>query len=122
MVFEGRHGVSDRERRFPQPIGVDVALHVDLAAAGSADDLEQTVDYTIVYARVREVVESRTFRLLEAIAQTLARELLDACPAATAIDVTVRKPRVQLGGPIDSSGVEIHRRRPGGGVSESSGG
>jgi dihydroneopterin aldolase len=112
MSFEGRLGDTDEERRFRQPIEVDVALSLDLRRAGATDDLRESVDYARVHARVRRVVESSSFRLLEAVAEAVAREVLAAEPLVEEIGVHVRKPRVRLPGPIESAGVEIHRRRP----------
>ena len=62
---------------------------------------------------VRQIVESTSFRLLEALAEAISHELLaDFAVARSA--VRVRKPEVQLGGPLDYAGVEIWRRRPNG--------
>jgi 7,8-dihydroneopterin aldolase/epimerase/oxygenase len=114
MRFEGHHGVSDAEQANPQPIEVDVELALDLRPAGVSDDLTRTIDYSAVYRRCRAIVEERRFRLLEAIAETIATELLASVPAEE-VTIRVRKPTVgrRLGGAIDSSGVEI-RRRPAG--------
>lgn len=114
MVFQGHHGYSEEEREQPQPFEVDVLLSLDLAPAGGTDDLAMTVDYAVVYRLVREVVESTSFRLLETLAEAIAQEVLSGHARVDAVEVRVRKPRVQLGGPIGRAGVEIHRRRAGG--------
>lgn len=113
MRFEGRHGYHDWEREAPQPFEVDVELRLDLEPAGRSDELDRTVDYGRVFDLVRGIVEDRTFRLLEAIAQTIADEVLAAFPLVDAIRVRVRKPKVKLPGALDYSGVEIRRRRGG---------
>ncbi len=110
--LDGRHGYYDHELEHPQPFEVDVELVLDLQPAGIADDLEQSVDYARVYAVVREIVESRSYRLLEALAEAISHELLTAFPIDE-VGVRVRKPQVQLGGPLDSAGVEIWRRPAG---------
>jgi 7,8-dihydroneopterin aldolase/epimerase/oxygenase len=111
MRFDGRHGDHDWERATPQPFEVDVELRMDLAAAGRSDELTTTVDYGRVFDRVREIVESRTFHLLERLAETIAAEILSAFPLVDEIDVRVRKPKVKLSGRLDYAGVEISRRR-----------
>ncbi len=111
MVFEGRHGVTDEERREPQPIQVDVDVEVDLAAAGSSDDIDQTVDYRDVFEICRVVVEERSYHLLEGIAEALAAEVLDRFPAVEAVTVRPRKPGVPLAGAVEHAGVEIKRGR-----------
>jgi 7,8-dihydroneopterin aldolase/epimerase/oxygenase len=110
LQLEGRHGYYDWEREQPQPFEVDIELELDLGPAGRSDDLTRTVDYGVVDATVRRIVEDRSFHLLEAMAETIAGELLAAQPV-DAVVVRVRKPAVQLGGPLDYSGVEITRRR-----------
>jgi 7,8-dihydroneopterin aldolase/epimerase/oxygenase len=110
MVFQGHHGVTDEEQATAQPIEVDVELFRDLQPAGLSDDLATTVDYSRVYDTCRAIVEGRRFRLLEAIAETIAHELLAAHPVDQ-LTIRVRKPAVRLGGPLRSSGVEITRRR-----------
>ncbi len=110
MQFEGRHGYYDHELLAAQPFEVDVELLLDLQPAGVEDDLERSVDYGKVYDAVRQIVESTSFRLLEALAEAISHELL-ADFATEEVVVRVRKPRVQLGGPLDAAGIEIHRRR-----------
>jgi len=113
MRFQGRHGFYDHELLEPQPFEVDVELVLDLQPAGMDDDLAKSVDYGAVYEVVRAIVESTSFRLLEAIAEAISHELL-ADFAVNEVGVRVRKPAVKLGGPLDYAGVEIRRRRPGG--------
>jgi len=111
MRFEGRHGWHPHEQVTPQPWEVDLELHLDLAPAGTADELDRTVDYGPVYRLVRAIVEDRSYRLLEAMATAIAGEVLADQPLVEEVVVRVRKPAVQLGGQIDWSGVEIRRRR-----------
>lgn len=113
MRFMGRHGFYDQELLAPQPFEVDVELVLDLQPAGMDDDLTKSVDYGAVYEAVRAIVESTSFRLLEAIAEAISHELL-ADFDVDEVGVRVRKPAVKLGGPLDHAGVEIRRRRAGG--------
>jgi len=83
---------------------------LDLRSAGLSDDLARTIDYGRVFDLCRGIVETRRFRLLEALAETIAGELLAAFPADE-VTVRVRKPEVRLGGQLSSAGVEIRRCR-----------
>lgn len=105
---DGRHGVPDDERAVAQPFEVDVELALDLAPAGATDDLTRTIDYARVDELVRRIVGTRSYRLLETIAEQIATEILASFPVDEVV-VRVRKPAVRLGGPIDWSGVEIRR-------------
>jgi dihydroneopterin aldolase len=111
IQLNGRHGYYEHELTAPQPFEFDIELQLNLQPAGLDDDLEQTVDYGRVYAVVRQIVESTSFRLLEALAEAVSHELLTDFPSVAEVGVRVRKPAVQLGGPLDYAGVEIWRRR-----------
>jgi 7,8-dihydroneopterin aldolase/epimerase/oxygenase len=111
MRFDGRHGVYEHELVSTQPFEVDVELVMNLQPAGVDDDLTKTVDYGRLYEIARQVVESTSFRLLEAIAEAISHEVLLAFDVQE-VGVRVRKPKVQLGGPLDHAAVEIWRRRP----------
>ena len=111
MLFLARHGVNDWEKTQPQRFEVDVELALDVQPAGLADAIAKTVDYRAVYDVTRQVVESTSFNLIEALAEAIAHEILGGTPAADSIVVRVRKPEVQLGGPLDYAAVEITRVR-----------
>ena len=111
MAFEARHGVLDREKAEAQRFEVDVELALDVQPAGLDDDLTRTVDYRAVYAVVRQIVESTTFNLSEALAEAIAHEVLAEQALVAEVVVRVRKPDVRLGGPLDYAGVEIRRVR-----------
>ena len=112
MRFEAKHGYHEWELQTLQPFEVDVELVMNLQPAGVDDDLTKTVDYGRVYDIVRQIVESTSFRLLEAIAEAISHELLSAFDVQE-VGVRVRKPAVKLGGPLDHAAVEIWRRPSG---------
>ena len=115
MVFEGTHGVHEHEQQHPQPFEVDVELGLDLAPAGRTDDLERTIDYSAVFTHVGGIVATTRFRLIEALAERIADELL-ATFGPDEVVVRIRKPAVDLGGTFRAVGIEIARRRNDGGA------
>ena len=115
MTFQARHGVNDWEKVEAQRFEVDIELQLDVQPAAIDDDLTRTIDYRTVYATTRQIVESTTFNLIEALAEAIAHELLLEHERVDEVVIRVRKPDVQLGGPLAYSGVEIHRVRHRGG-------
>jgi dihydroneopterin aldolase len=110
MLFLARHGATLEERMEPQPIEVDVELAADLDLASASDDLADTIDYSAVFSLVAGIVEDRSFRLIEALAGTIADAVLEAT-AARSVLVRVRKPRAPLPGPFESVEVTVRRQR-----------
>ena len=111
MVFQARHGVLEWEKSTAQRFEIDVELVLDVQPAGLDDDLTKTVDYRNVYRVVRQIVESTTYNLIEALAEAIAHEILAEQALVDEVVVRVRKPEVRLDGPLDYTGVEIRRVR-----------
>lgn len=110
LRFLGRHGVELEERLEPQPFEVDLVLRGDLSAAAASDDLADTVDYSAVFTLVGEVVEGRSYRLIEALAGAIANAVLTAHPIDD-VEVRVRKPKAPLPGAFETVEVRLRRRR-----------
>ena len=111
MVFEGRHGVLEHEQREAQPFALDVELRLSLQPAGLDDALDKTIDYGLVFQACRQIVESTRFKLIEALAEAIANEILADFDRADEVVVRVRKPKAPIDGTFDWVGVEITRQR-----------
>jgi dihydroneopterin aldolase len=103
MRFHVRVGVLPHERELAQPLELDLTVRL---AAGPSDVL----DYRILYAIVREVVEAEPLDYLETIGVAVATRVL-ALPAAAHARVAVRKPHVALGGPLAYAEVVVEQGR-----------
>jgi dihydroneopterin aldolase len=113
LRFYGYHGVNPEERVLGQRFVVDVEIAVDLHRAGQSDELGDTVSYSDLYKLVRGVVEGEPRNLLEAVAETIATDVLQAFPPVIAVAVTIRKPEAPLkGAMLAAAGVRIARMRP----------
>ena len=101
-------GVNESERKARQEVVINIALRVDLRTAGRSDDIADTVDYGAVAKSVVEHVAQSRFRVLEALAESVAGMCL-ADARVTGVDVHIRKPgALRL---ADNAGVEITRDR-----------
>ncbi len=106
LELYGFHGALEEERRDGQRFLFDVELEV--GEAGANDELADAVDYRDVVTCVREVSDGRAFHLLEALATTLADELLARFPVER-VSVRVRKPQVVLEVPVEFAAVRATR-------------
>ena len=109
MVFSGRHGVRPAEREQPQEFKVDVKLDTDLAGVGRTDRIEDTVDYRLVYAIAKDVIEGESVQLIETLAHRIAERALDL-KQVVAVSVRIAK-RPESMRPIDAAAVKIRRTR-----------
>jgi dihydroneopterin aldolase len=91
VAVEALIGVFEHERRAKRPLVLDLDLSCDLRRAAASDDLADTVDYASLVARVRERCAETSYRLIESLADDVARVCL-AQPHVLSVTVTVRKP------------------------------
>lgn len=105
------HGVFEEEGRLGQRFYISIEAFLDLAAAGRADDLEQSVSYADIAARVQEVAVVNRFQIIEALAEAVAEDLFREFPRIGALEITVEKPSAAVAAILDSISVTIQRER-----------
>ncbi len=84
-------GVNRWEQAGPQVVAVDLEIAVDAAEAAKTDDISATVDYKKVAGDIRTLTASRSFQLIETLAEAIAALILKEHGAAR-VRVTARKP------------------------------
>lgn len=111
MQFYGYHGVFPEENKLGQRFYVDLVLSLDLSEAGRTDDLTKTVNYAEVYQVVKQIVEGRTYRLIEALAENIASDVLHQYTSVNDVTVRVVKPHPPFDIHYDGVVVELTRKR-----------
>jgi 7,8-dihydroneopterin aldolase/epimerase/oxygenase len=111
MTFFGCHGVFPEETRLGQRFIVDLAVYCNLQEAGRTDDLSYSINYAELYFLTREIVEGEPYKLIEAVAEKIASEILGKFPQALEVKVRVIKPDPPIPGYYKSVSVEITRSR-----------
>ncbi|PZE19234.1 dihydroneopterin aldolase [Paenibacillus xerothermodurans] len=111
MQFYGFHGVFPEENKLGQRYQVDVELHLPLREAGTRDNMEATVNYAEAYELIKAIVEQKAFKLIEALAECIASELLRTYTSINEVTVRVLKPHPPVAIFFDGVQVEIHRKR-----------
>jgi dihydroneopterin aldolase len=110
MRFMGRHGVNPEEQMTAQPFEVDLILRTDLSRPATTDELADTIDYGAVFKVAAEIVEDRSYRLIERLAGAIAEAVLAAFPIDD-VEVRVRKPKAPLPGAFETVEARLRRRR-----------
>ncbi len=111
LSFYGYHGVLPEENKLGQTFQISLVLHLSTKKAGETDSVEDTVSYADVYETVKAVVEGKRFKLIEAVAETIASEVLTGYPLLSRVTVKVVKPNPPIPGHYHSVAVEIERER-----------
>lgn len=110
MMFYGFHGVHEYEREQGQRFYVDVEMTADLSKAGQTDDLNDTIDYTVVYDSVKDIMENHRFQLLEALGTHIAEDIV-TMPLIDEVTIRIRKPAVPIHGQLEYVQVETTRKK-----------
>lgn len=111
LVFYGYHGVLKEETKLGQTFRVSLILGLSTKKAGISDSVEDTVSYADVYETVKEIVEGKPFKLIEALAEKIASEVLTGYSLLEEVTVKLIKPNPPIPGHYDSVAVEIERKR-----------
>jgi dihydroneopterin aldolase len=102
-------GVTAAERRMRRPVRLDLEIARDLRAAGRSDSIRQTIHYKRVFEVVEDVAANQQHKLVEALADRIARAVLSKFDA-DAVSVRVRKP-TPIAGVLEAAGVRVTRTR-----------
>jgi 7,8-dihydroneopterin aldolase/epimerase/oxygenase len=111
MTFFGYHGVFSEETKLGQRFIVDLDVYCDLQQAGVTDDLNYSVNYAELYFLCREIVEGKPYKLIEAVAEAIAGNILSKFEKVKEVRVRVIKPDPPIPGYYQGVSVEITRRR-----------
>lgn len=103
------HGVYPEENRLGQKFVVNAVLYVYTRAAGLSDDLDLSVNYGTVCHQITDFLTANTYKLIERVAEELARHILINNPLVHEIDVEIEKPGAPIGLPLETVSVKIHR-------------
>ncbi len=110
MQFYGYHGVLEQETVLGQRFRASVSLAVDIQQAGQTDELDNTVSYVGVYDICKEVIEGKPYKLIEAVAESVATSILQQYKGQVfGCRVEIIKPDPPIPGHYKEVAVEIVR-------------
>ena len=111
LLIHAHHGVMDHEEKVGQRFIIDLDITLDLSDAVRSDKLADTVSYSAIVETATQAFTSRSYRLVEAAAGSIADAILSTFPRIASIRVTVHKPHAPLTHPFDDVTVTIRRVR-----------
>jgi dihydroneopterin aldolase len=102
-------GVFDWERELGCPCEIDLRIGCDLSKAALSDRLQDTLDYSSIHREVVHLAEECRYRLLEKLAEEIARLVLDR-PGVQEVQVLLKKTGIPGLGGLKHAAVEITRK------------
>ncbi|MBC1539985.1 dihydroneopterin aldolase [Listeria seeligeri] len=111
LAFYGYHGVLSEENKLGQKFIISLVLGLSTKKAGISDNVNDTVSYADVYETVKEIAEGKPFKLIEALAEKIATEVLVNYPLLNEVTIKLIKPNPPIPGHYHSVAVEIERKR-----------
>ena len=109
LEIYARHGVFPEENKLGQKFVICAQLYVDAGKAARQDDLGLSVNYGEVCYYIKELMEKHTFKLIETVADVLAREILLKFPLIQKIELEVKKPNAPIMLPFEYVSVAVER-------------
>lgn len=71
LVFEGTHGVYEKEQHTPQRFRIDVEIELASENSAHSGELPDTVDWAPLREKIRNLVEGKNLILAEKIANEI---------------------------------------------------
>ena len=99
-------GIFDWEREVRQVVSIDLEMEFDNKKAAKSDDIKDALDYKKVGKRISSYVKKSKFKLVEKLAEQIAKLVLKEFPVSNLI-VSVTKPGALRGS--ESVGIKITR-------------
>ena len=103
------HGVFPEEKEKGQDFFISAKLYLDTDAAAKEDNLDKSVNYGEVCHFLTSLMTDKTFQLIEAAAEYLARNLLLKYSLISAVELSLSKPHAPIGLPFENVGIHVKR-------------
>ncbi len=107
----GYTGALPEENVLGQWFRVDLVLCIDLLGAGQSDQLADTHNYGVATLAIQELIRTRPFRLIEALASEIAKTVLRLDDRLTQVQVKLTKLTPPIPDFTGQVAVEISRDR-----------
>jgi dihydroneopterin aldolase len=110
MEFRANHGCLEREKVVGNDFVVDFRGDVDMAAAMESDNLDDAVNYALIYNVVAEEM-AKPSNLLEHVAGRIKNALASKFPQFVSFSVRVSKKRPPVNGIVQWSRITVYHTK-----------
>lgn len=107
MKFHAFHGVHNYEKEKGNDFEVDVIAEGDFTSAGSSDDINKAVDYSVIHTLVKEVINGPSANLIEHLCFLIGDRISSQIESLSEFVVVVRKLNPPLNDHVDFTEVRM---------------
>ena len=105
------HGVREHEKQSGQVFLLDIEIWADVAKACQSDDLNDTVNYSLVCDCAAQVFCAQSHDLIECAAGVTADAILNKFPLVQRLKLCVHKPDAPLRHEVANITFELEKER-----------
>jgi dihydroneopterin aldolase len=106
MIFHAYHGVMEQERKVGNTFTVDLELYTDLSMSIETDQLEDTINYALIYDIVKTEMAVSSC-LLEHIAGRIGKRIKKDFPQIETLKIRLAKLNPPVSGEIKEAAVVL---------------
>jgi len=110
LEFHAFHGVYPHERESGNWFEVDIAVETNFGKAADHDELDETVNYEILFRMVKAEMEIPS-KLLETVAEKIVDEVLKTFPEVKMVEFKISKLNPPIGGKARKASVTLIKER-----------
>lgn len=105
------HGVHESEKFNGQNFVLDITVSLDLSKPCISDNVSDTVSYSEIIYKVKEVFSAQKYDLLEKAAQKVCDAIFESFDQVSECEICLKKPEAPINADFDYVAVEIRRKR-----------
>ncbi|MDR1738172.1 MAG: dihydroneopterin aldolase [Candidatus Symbiothrix sp.] len=106
MIFHAYHGVMAQERMVGNTYTVDLKLFFELTPAALSDNLDDTINYAVVYETVKHEMATPS-NLIEHVAYRIVSALKKQFENIESVEIRLSKKNPPVSGDVQESAVFI---------------
>lgn len=110
MEFHAFHGCMEHERNIGNTFLVTVKINIDTIQAGISDNLEDTLNYQLIYDVIRTQMEIRS-NLIEHLARRIVDAVMEQFEQIKSIKLKLTKLNPPLGAKVESVSIKLESKR-----------
>ena len=111
MEFFAFHGHYDEEKFAGNRFSVSIYLWTDTSKAEKSDNLDDALNYQVVYAIISDIMKNTKSNLVENLASNILDAIFQRSPELQKAKIRIAKINPTMGGKIGKVGVEIEHER-----------